>query len=479
MHRSMSLAAALIAVVIAYSGALFAYTLFNPVVRWDLTSGYPGYLLNPSNKDGLSSDDVQAAMEAGAAVWNTAADATWGADFRLEFLGIDRNFQKVVSCCDPYNKVFFRNASSSNAIATTYTWYIDDEIQEFDMIFWDRRMTFFTHAQEGCRRGFFVEGIFAHEAGHGAGIGHSNVSGTTMYPSVSYCNTSIEMLHQDDKDALVALYPSSVDSNDPPTAVVAGGPYSSEEDTGIGFDGTESSDPNDDPLSYAWTFGDGSIGTGVAPNHIYQFGGTFTVTLTVSDGHGGSDTATATATVTELNDVPTADAGGPYSGTVDQPVMFDASDSSDFDNEDGSGANDQVLTYTWNFGDGLNMSTSNPSATHTYAAPGSFDVTLTVSDGDDTSALVQAAADVTNVPDLSGEITLSANGYKVKGRKKVDLEWNDATGANVDIYREGSLIATTANDGAYTDNMDTRGGGSYVYQVCDEGTCSDTVTVSF
>ena len=303
-----------------------------------------------------------------------------------------------------------------------------------------------------------------------------------MYPSVSYCNTSIETLHQDDKDALVALYAATGDPNDPPTAV-AGGPYPGAEDTSIAFDGSGSDDLDEDALSYAWTFGDGSIGTGVAPNHIYQFGGTFQVTLTVSDGHGGSDTATATATVTELNDVPTADASGPYSGTVDQPVMFDASGSLDFDNEDGSGANDQVIEYTWDFGDGLNMSTSNPSATHTYTALGSFDVTLTVSDGDDMSSPVQTAADVTDVPDSSsGEITLSANGYKVRGRKKVDLAWNDATGANVEIHRDGGVIATTANDGAYTDNMDTRGGGSYVYRVCEAGgtsICSDTVTVSF
>lgn len=49
-------------------------------------------------------------------------------------------------------------------------------------------------------------------------------------------------------------------------------------------------DPDGDPLSFAWDFGDGSTGTGTPVTHT--FGGaatrTFTVALTVSDGRGGT-----------------------------------------------------------------------------------------------------------------------------------------------------------------------------------------------
>jgi len=69
----------------------------------------------------------------------------------------------------------------------------------------------------------------------------------------------------------------------------------------------------------------------------------------------------------------------------------------------------------------------------------------------------------------------------VHGRQTVDLSWSGATGSNVDIYRNGVLIATTPNDGFYTDSIGARGHGNYTYQVCEAGTqtCSNQVTVTF
>lgn len=80
-----------------------------------------------------------------------------------------------------------------------------------------------------------------------------------------------------------------------------------------------------------------------------------------------------------------------------------------------------------------------------------------------------------------GAITLSADGFKVKGKQKVDLSWSGSSATNVDIKRDGNIIATTANNGAYRDNIDLKGGATYQYEVCDAGTsnCSNTVTVVF
>jgi len=75
------------------------------------------------------------------------------------------------------------------------------------------------------------------------------------------------------------------------------------------------------------------------------------------------------------NQEPTSDAGGPYSGIVDEPVEFDASQSSDLNND--------KLTYEWDFGDGSEGSGATPS--HTYDEPGEYTVKLTVIDSEGAS----------------------------------------------------------------------------------------------
>jgi serine protease len=79
------------------------------------------------------------------------------------------------------------------------------------------------------------------------------------------------------------------------------------------------------------------------------------------------------------------------------------------------------------------------------------------------------------------DFTLSVLAYKVRGDKYADLTWSGATSANVDVYRNGVLVITTANNGAFTDGPLGKGGGSATYQVCEAGTnvCSNTVLVSW
>lgn len=151
---------------------------------------------------------------------------------------------------------------------------------------------------------------------------------------------------------------------------------------------------------------------------------------------------------------------------------FNAGGSSD---SDGS-----IVSYSWNFGDG--NTASGASVNHSFAADGTYSVSVTVTDDDGASDADSQNVSVTAGGDPEpGNITLSGNGYKVKGVKIADLSWSGATSANVDVFRDGSKISTTANDGAYTDNTGQKGGGGYSYQVCEAGTstCSATVNVSF
>jgi hypothetical protein len=80
-----------------------------------------------------------------------------------------------------------------------------------------------------------------------------------------------------------------------------------------------------------------------------------------------------------------------------------------------------------------------------------------------------------------GPIQLRGQGKKVEGINTSRLKWRGATSANVDIYRDGVVIATTPNDGLYDDSTGTTGQASFTYQVCEAGTstCSNEVVVTF
>jgi serine protease len=175
--------------------------------------------------------------------------------------------------------------------------------------------------------------------------------------------------------------------NQPPVAD-AGGPYNGNEDNAIEFNGSGCYDPDGDPLTYAWDFGDGSTGEGVMPTHTYSAGGTYTVTLVVNDGKVDSEPSSTTATVEDIfNDPPVADANGPYNGAVGNPITFDGSGSYD---EEGVS-----LSYSWDFGDTYTGTGVTP--THAYVNRGTYTVTLVVNDGNVDSEPSITTATVTDV----------------------------------------------------------------------------------
>ena len=79
----------------------------------------------------------------------------------------------------------------------------------------------------------------------------------------------------------------------------AGGPYSGIVGQNIYFNGLQSSDPDNDPLSYVWDFGDGTTSTGATPAHVYNVADVYEVTLTIDDGVG-SATATTSIVISPL-----------------------------------------------------------------------------------------------------------------------------------------------------------------------------------
>jgi PKD repeat protein len=132
-----------------------------------------------------------------------------------------------------------------------------------------------------------------------------------------------------------------------------------------------------------------------------------------------------------------------------------------------------LASWTWSFGDGTGSTTRSPS--YTYAAAGTYTVSLTVTDSLGQTSTTQRTVTVT----APSAISLSSRGYKSKGLRYVDLTWSGAAGTNVDVFRNGTRVVTTANDGAHTDSPSVA--GTFTYRVCEAGTtnCSNDSSVTF
>lgn len=127
-----------------------------------------------------------------------------------------------------------------------------------------------------------------------------------------------------------------------------------------------SHDPDGTITGYEWDFGDGATGSGPNPSHAYDEAGTYLVTLTVTDNRGGTGTHAHEITVTAPNVLPEASFS---SSCTDLDCTFTS------ESHDPDGA---ITGFAWDFGD--DESGEGPGPTHQYAGPGTYFVTLTVTD---------------------------------------------------------------------------------------------------
>jgi len=103
------------------------------------------------------------------------------------------------------------------------------------------------------------------------------------------------------------------------------------------------------PFSYYWDFGDSesySTTNPIPQSHRYNNPDTYVACLKITDGLGltakGCDTITINA---PPNLIPIANAGGPYSGYINEIIYLDGSDSKDYDG--------YIISYEWDLdGDG-------------------------------------------------------------------------------------------------------------------------------
>ena len=169
-------------------------------------------------------------------------------------------------------------------------------------------------------------------------------------------------------------------TNQPPTITSAATATPNSATTGqnIAFN-VSAQDPENDPLTYVWNFGDGNTASTASTNHSYAAAGTYVATASIADNHNNSVTSSVTVTVSASGGggggntpltITAPLAAFPNAPSVGQTVVFTV------------GANHPLTTYSWDYGDGAHGS----SESHIYTAAGTFNVIVNVADAQNNTA---------------------------------------------------------------------------------------------
>ncbi len=171
------------------------------------------------------------------------------------------------------------------------------------------------------------------------------------------------------------------------------------------LDGSASTDPDGDALTFEWQLAQAPAGsqavlsdaTAVRPTLPIDLAGTYVVSLVVRDGQNAS--AADTVTLSTANTAPVADAGPDQAVLVGQTVTLDGSASSDVDGD--------PVTYAWAW---LSVPTGSTAALQEAASvapqftadrPGTYVVQLVVDDGRAASAADTVSVSTVNTPPVA------------------------------------------------------------------------------
>lgn len=230
-----------------------------------------------------------------------------------------------------------------------------------------------------------------------------------------------------------------------PTADFSYSPNEPDEGEKVEFDASDSSAvPSRSIESYEWDFdGDGDYDdkTGESPHYTWNTPGTKTVRLKVTDSEGDTDTISKDIDIISTNKKPEADAGGPYTGYINENISFNAKGSSDPDGD--------TLTYSWDFGNG-NIKTGK-KVKNSYSDIDNFTATLTVTDpegfSDTDEADIQINNRAPNKPSINGETDLNRDikyffEFEAtdddKHDVKIIVDWGDGNSDESDFIKSGN-----------------------------------------
>ncbi len=237
------------------------------------------------------------------------------------------------------------------------------------------------------------------------------------------------------------------------------------------FDGSNSKDPDGDPINYAWDFGDGSTAEGKVARHTYEKGGEYKASLIVTDNSNSNCNKAIATRKISLNRSPVAKAGESIKICLDDTAKFDASNSYDPDGD--------LVRYSWDFGDGEKE--DGKQASHRYKKGGLYKAVLTVDDSSDTECATASEAilvDVNSKPQamvktldagcIGEEITFDGTGSGDSDNDKLNFIWSFGDG--------------TTGSGNKVRHAFAKGGIYKATLVVDDGResdCSQSTTVQY
>ena len=240
----------------------------------------------------------------------------------------------------------------------------------------------------------------------------------------------------------------TLSSDSPPTVTMNVSPSGTVKvgDT-VQFSATGSSDPDGDPLSFNWKFGDGDLATGQTASHVYNSQGTFTAELCVTSTDfeiceereiivAAADAAEPTASIVTYKDS-SCQGDDPPSGTFilawiceeemdTSDESIDATTTIQLDGSDSSAGDASTYStdYSWDLdtyidsdGDGVtdnDVDQTGENAEWTNVWPGEYIIKLTVTDNQGFTDWIEAHVFV-NYRGAWAEFTIDSNGTSGPG----------------------------------------------------------------
>ncbi|MBK9984217.1 MAG: PKD domain-containing protein [Saprospiraceae bacterium] len=208
--------------------------------------------------------------------------------------------------------------------------------------------------------------------------------------------------------------------------------------------------------TYLWNFGDGQTSTAHNPTHIYAIGGNYTVTLTMTN-NCGSNVHTSTVSL----------AGTPVAAFTSDVVSGCAPLVVHYINQSVG----TVTLISWTFQGGTPSSSNQANPVVTYNAPGTYDVTLTVTNNAGSDDLFMNNY-VTVFPETVSDFVFNINGPQVnffnQSSQSTGSGWSFGDG---DVSDEDNPVHVYSADGTYTVYLVSSG-------LCGNDTSSAVITIS-